>query len=664
MLPPMVQLPSEARLRGNRKCSASAARLHLRQGDAGVHRQGHAAFVQRADAVQPLGGQQHFAMQGNLSAHQPGIAALRYQRRAGFMADAQDGGDFGRAGRLEQQRRRPLIFAAPFFQMRRDLAGSSLKPLAPTASFSRSSDAHRGAAARMQAVVDGLADAGVGNGRDGDVGGALVQFAQHGEQIGGGFPEVAARAEIQLGARRIAKAQQHFAGFDLAGIQPQARRAARNGWPSWPGERIRLPGAPSGPIMSSISSRGMAPGRSSSGRSPSKPITVDSMPRVALPASRMKSTLPVRLSATCWAVVAVTWPDVLAEGPATGPAGFLQQRDGGGMRGRAQRHAVQPGADQQRQRRILAARQHQGQGAGPEFLRQRLGAGRQFDMAPRFFEIGDMHDQRIEQRAALGGEDRGHRFAIGGVGAQAVNRLGGEGDQPAVSQDAGGFGNAGGVGGGGFGLEGRSWRAIKRLGPDVEGRDVESKGEIRPGIDHNSANEWRIIVSLAGKTLFITGGSRGIGLAIALRAARDGANIAIAAKTDRSQSQTAGNHLQRRGRDRAGGRQGAGHSLRHPLRGAGAWRPWRPVSTRFGGIDICVNNASAISLTGTEATEMKRFDLMHQVNARGTFLVSKTCVPHLRKSANPHVLMLSPPLDMKRRDGSRRTPPIPWPNTA
>ena len=84
---------------------------------------------------------------------------------------------------------------------------------------------------------------------------------------------------------------------------------------------------------------------------------------------------------------------------------------------------------------------------------------------------------------------------------------------------------------------------------------------------------------------------------------------------------------------------------------------------KFGGLDICVNNASAISLTGVMETEMKRFDLMHQVNARGTFLVSKTCLPHLLKAANPHVLTLSPPLDMQP-NGLPATPPIAWQNTA
>ena len=84
----------------------------------------------------------------------------------------------------------------------------------------------------------------------------------------------------------------------------------------------------------------------------------------------------------------------------------------------------------------------------------------------------------------------------------------------------------------------------------------------------------------------------------------------------------------------------------------------------FGGIDICVNNASAIQLTGTPATDMKRYDLMHGINARGTFLVSKACIPHLKKAANPHMLMLSPPLDMSAQVVRRRTSPTPWPSSA
>lgn len=154
--------------------------------------------------------------------------------------------------------------------------------------------------------------------------------------------------------------------------------------------------------------------------------------------------------------------------------------------------------------------------------------------------------------------------------------------------------------------------------------------------------------SLKGKTLFITGASRGIGLAIALRAARDGANIAIAAKTAEPHKHlpgtiyTAADEIEKAG--------GKALPLMVDIRSEELVQDAvEKTVARFGGIDICVNNASAISLTGTEATEMKRWDLMHQINARGTFLVSKTCIPYLRKAANPHVLMLSPPLDMSAK---------------
>lgn len=155
-------------------------------------------------------------------------------------------------------------------------------------------------------------------------------------------------------------------------------------------------------------------------------------------------------------------------------------------------------------------------------------------------------------------------------------------------------------------------------------------------------------MSLAGKTLFITGGSRGIGLAIALRAAKDGANVVIAAKTTQAHPNLPGTiYSAAEEIEQAGGKALAVPcDIRFEEQVVAAVDA---AVTKFGGIDICVNNASAISLTGTEATQMKRFDLMHQVNVRGTFLVSKTCIPHLKRAANPHVLMLSPPLDMKAR---------------
>ena len=152
--------------------------------------------------------------------------------------------------------------------------------------------------------------------------------------------------------------------------------------------------------------------------------------------------------------------------------------------------------------------------------------------------------------------------------------------------------------------------------------------------------------TLQGKTLFITGASRGIGLAIALRAARDGANVAIAAKTTQPHAKLEGTiHTAAAAIEAAGGKA---LPLQCDVRNEDdvAAAVEATVKT-FGGIDICVNNASAISLTKTEATEMKRFDLMLGVNTRGTFLTSKLCIPHLRKSANPHILMLSPPLDMQ-----------------
>jgi citronellol/citronellal dehydrogenase len=155
-------------------------------------------------------------------------------------------------------------------------------------------------------------------------------------------------------------------------------------------------------------------------------------------------------------------------------------------------------------------------------------------------------------------------------------------------------------------------------------------------------------MSLAGKTLFITGASRGIGLAIALRAARDGANIAIAAKTAAPHKHLPGTIYSAAKDIEAAGGQAL--PLIVDVRDeANVLEAVEQTAQRFGGIDICVNNASAISLTGTEATDMKRYDLMHQINARGTFLTSKACIPHLKRAVNPHVLMLSPPLDMNPR---------------
>jgi len=155
-------------------------------------------------------------------------------------------------------------------------------------------------------------------------------------------------------------------------------------------------------------------------------------------------------------------------------------------------------------------------------------------------------------------------------------------------------------------------------------------------------------MSLAGRTLFITGASRGIGLAIALRAARDGANIAIAAKTDQPNPKLPGTiHTAAGEIEQAGGRA---LPLVVDVRDEDSVRTAIDQTVAaFGGLDIVVNNASAVQITPVEQTDMRRFDLMHQVNARGTFMVSKHAIPHLAKAANPHVLMLSPPLDMQEK---------------
>ena len=155
-------------------------------------------------------------------------------------------------------------------------------------------------------------------------------------------------------------------------------------------------------------------------------------------------------------------------------------------------------------------------------------------------------------------------------------------------------------------------------------------------------------MSLAGKTLFITGASRGIGLAIGLRAARDGANVAIAAKTETPHPKLEGTiFTAAEAIERAGGRA---LPLVMDVRDEEAVKAaLDQTAKKFGGIDIVVNNASAISLTNTPQTEMKRFDLMHGINARGTYMVSKHAIPHLERAKNPHILMLSPPLDMAER---------------
>jgi citronellol/citronellal dehydrogenase len=155
-------------------------------------------------------------------------------------------------------------------------------------------------------------------------------------------------------------------------------------------------------------------------------------------------------------------------------------------------------------------------------------------------------------------------------------------------------------------------------------------------------------MSLQGKTLFVTGGSRGIGLAIALRAAADGANVAIAAKTVEPHPKLEGTiHSAAADIEKAGGKA---LPLAVDVREeASVKAAMEQTAAKFGGIDIVVNNASAISLTPVAATDMKRFDLMMGINARGTFMVSKYALPYLAKAANPHILMLSPPLDMQTK---------------
>jgi citronellol/citronellal dehydrogenase len=154
--------------------------------------------------------------------------------------------------------------------------------------------------------------------------------------------------------------------------------------------------------------------------------------------------------------------------------------------------------------------------------------------------------------------------------------------------------------------------------------------------------------TLKGKTLFITGASRGIGKAIGLRAARDGANVVIAAKTQEPHPKLPGTiHSAAREIEHAGGSALACVcDIRSDEQIAAAVEQ---AVKHFGGIDILVNNASAISLTGTLQTPMKRFDLMMGVNLRGTFLCSQACLPHLAKAANPHILTLSPPLDIRAK---------------
>src|SRR3954469_19388645 len=156
------------------------------------------------------------------------------------------------------------------------------------------------------------------------------------------------------------------------------------------------------------------------------------------------------------------------------------------------------------------------------------------------------------------------------------------------------------------------------------------------------------MTDLRDRTMFISGASRGIGLAIAQRAAGDGANVALIAKTGEPHPKlegtvyTAAEQIEEAG--------GSALPLRRDIRAEQqVSAAVEQAAERFGGIDVCVNNASAINVVGTEALEMKRYDLMQDINTRGTFVVSKACIPHLKRAANPHILTLSPPISLEPR---------------
>ncbi|MBM3595747.1 MAG: SDR family NAD(P)-dependent oxidoreductase, partial [Alphaproteobacteria bacterium] len=152
-------------------------------------------------------------------------------------------------------------------------------------------------------------------------------------------------------------------------------------------------------------------------------------------------------------------------------------------------------------------------------------------------------------------------------------------------------------------------------------------------------------MSLSGTTVFISGGSRGIGLAVALRAARDGANIVVAAKTAEPHPHLPGTIYTAAQEIEAAG--GKALPLVLDIRDVEAVEAaMAQAADYFGGLDVLINNASAISKTPTLETEQKRYDLMHDINARGTFFVSKAAVPYLRQAANPHVLTMSPPINL------------------
>src|SRR3954466_3510096 len=155
-------------------------------------------------------------------------------------------------------------------------------------------------------------------------------------------------------------------------------------------------------------------------------------------------------------------------------------------------------------------------------------------------------------------------------------------------------------------------------------------------------------LSLSGRTMFISGASRGIGLAIALKAAQDGGNVALVAKTAEPHPKLEGTvYTAAQAIEDAGG---AALPIVGDIRDESQVEAAVAATVeRFGGIDVCVNNASAINLSGTEALEMKRYDLMQDINTRGTFVVSKACIPHLKHAENPHILTLSPPIGLEPR---------------
>ena len=180
--------------------------------------------------------------------------------------------------------------------------------------------------------------------------------------------------------------------------------------------------------------------------------------------------------------------------------------------------------------------------------------------------------------------------------------------------------------------------------------NMSGGGEAVPGVDPLAVIDPLIIntpqADFNGKTIFITGATRGIGKAIALKLAKDGANIVIAAKSVTENPKLGGTIFSAAEEiEAAGGRALAIQcDIREEEQIAKAVAA---AVEKFGGIDVLINNASAIALTGTEATETKRFDLIHDINVRGTFLVTKHCIPYLRKGTNPHILTLSPPIDLK-----------------